>query len=471
VRQLDLDAMIPTTMAASAPATLRQVVETVVQRMASQAVSADDPAAPVAPMVYFKDDASVVLSLAQRVASNKPTTEWFWPSVVNGWTPNAPVERAIPLLVERAMTTSGGVVTLAQVVQTLASTGALDKLLERLSPADGRALLETIGWTEAMVGDRSVTTTPAATVTFPRMPARALDLVQRWVDKWGGDVRDPRAVWLGAMLLVADQPSRSTNAELPAVVKAWLASVVEAAQDGGGGEGGENGAATQAMRREDLIADARAWLQSNPRTPVDSLFGGGPPAPFTARVPFADSTPVERQPDDDADPIDEHDPDEAPTWRHPAPTNHAGFLFLVPLLTRTGLTNIVRNDPTLIARDWTTALLLRVARRLGVPWDDPAVAWITRQPKPIAHDDRALTAEVLRAARIRVRVEAQVTMRRLVHRTGAVAAARETIDVVLHRSDVDADVRRSGLDAGGELVPWLGRAVHFHYVDALDINA
>src|SRR4051812_33577026 len=274
VRQLD----IGTIARSPSPQILALAIQTAVQRVIAQAVSGENSAASTAPMIYFKDDTSAVLSLAQRVASNKPTTEWFWPSVVKSWTPSLPAERAIPLLIERAVATSGGVVTLAQVVDTLASTGVLDKLLERLSPPEGRALLETIGWTEAMVGSAR-TSDVDANALVPQMPARSQHLVQRWVTQWNSDARDPRAVWLGAMLLVADRPGRATSAELPELVRRWLAAVVGKSQ-ANAVDAVENDVAAQAVRRDDLIADARAWLQSHPRSPLDSLFGGGPPRPM-----------------------------------------------------------------------------------------------------------------------------------------------------------------------------------------------
>ena len=462
VRELDVGNIAR----AASPQSLALAIEGAVERVTSQAVSGDDPAAAVAPMIYFKDDASVVLSLAQRVASNKPATEWFWPSIVKGWTPNTPAERAIPLLIERAVSTSGGVVTLAQVVDVLASTGVLDKLLERLSPQDGRALLKTIGWTEAMVrtagaGDSSENAPP------PQLPVRAQGLVQRWVAQWNGDARDPRALWLGAMLLVADRPGRATSEELPELVRRWLAAVVEQSQ-GKVDDPGGNDVAAQAVRRDDLIADARAWLQSHPRSPLDSLFGGGPPRPILPSDSIANRNAVDRRSDDDDSSVAL--PDESPVWKNPRRSEHAGFLFLIPLLTRTGLTRIVADNPSLIERDWTTALLLRLARRLGVPREDPAVVW-TARPVSIAHADRSLTAEVFRAARIRLRMEAGISLRELARRSGAIVVTHSSIDVFLDRSELDANVRRAGLDADPDFVPWLGRAVTFHYLESVDLSA
>jgi hypothetical protein len=483
VRQLDLSA-IPR---AASPAVLSHAVDVVVERVVANAVSADDPNAATAPMVYFKDDSSIVVALAQRVATNRPATEWFWPSVVKDWTPATPVDRAISLLIDRALSTSGGVVTLARVVEVLASTGMVDKLLERLTPSDGRALLAAIGWTESMVAgvdhetahvapraegrpeSRPESRVPSRGTPVPeRVPAHGERLVQRWVARWGGDSRDPRAVWLGAMLLVADRPGRATSGELPESVRVWLASVIEQARDTNGDEHRQD-AAAQSVRREDLIADARAWLQTNPRSPLDSLFGGGPPLFRLSRESTADE-PVERRAPNENPDEDDSPRAELPTWRNPRSTPHAGFLLLVPLLTRVGLTNIVAGTPDLLDRDWPAALLLRLARRLAIPHDDPAVVCVAARPSNIAHVDRALTAEVLRALRIRLRNEARLTLRALVRRDGTVVASPTTIDVLLHHSAADA-VGTASLDADPPEAPWLGRSVVFHRRGALDVNA
>jgi hypothetical protein len=353
-------------------------------------------------------------------------------------------------------------------VETLASTGVLDRFLERLSASDGRALLESIGWTEGRTmhggGD---TMAPVA----PHMPMHSQTVVQRWVDRWGGDVRDPRAVWLGAMLLVADRPARWADAQLPEVVRRWLASIASEA----GREADEEvrtSTAAQATRRDDLIADVRTWLQSHPRSPVDSLFGGGPPFPLAQqRDATGDLHATERRANGEEPPRDDDVAEEPCTWKNPRPTEHAGFLFVISLLTRTGVADIVAKNPTLIERDWPTALLLRLARRLGIPRDDSAIAWAASQPVTIAHTDRSLSAEVLRAARIRLRMEGNLTLRQLVHRPGAIVASRANIDVLLHREELDARVHAAGLDHAPDAKAWLGRSIHFHYVDAIDLNA
>lgn len=458
VRPLDV-ATLPQQPAS--PARIAELVRAEVAQAVSTAVRGDDPKAAAAPMVYFKDEPHVVEVLTQRVATNQPSTEWFWPSVVKGWTPSAPPERTIPLLMERALSTPAPVVTLAHVVQTLASTGVLDTVLERLSEADGRAWLKMIEWPERPAAREPIVGQGPRRV----LPMPTERYVARWVERWGGGARDPRAVWLGAMLLVADRPERADDPRLPREVREWLASVAARVQ-GGSGEELDDGAMGGVRQREGLMADARAWLRSNPRSPLDSLFGGGPPLALDSRATTA-KTAANRVRDESS-----RDPSlDPPTWRAPRPTDHAGFPLLIPLLTQVGLQQILTHDPSLLDRDWPTALLLRLARRLGIPFDDPAVAWLATPPASIAHDDRALTAEVLRAARIRLRMNGRIPLRHLVRRPGAIVAGSDQIDVLLQPADVDAAVRRAGLDARPALVPWIGRAVYFRYLDAVDLSA
>jgi hypothetical protein len=452
------------------PARMAQIVQAEVERVVSQAVRADAPAAASAPMVYFRDEADVVRTLAQRMATNRPTTDWFWPSVVEGWTPSAPPERAITLLMERALATPVPVATLAHVVDTLASTGALDTVLERFTESDGRTWLKAIRWPEAEAVAVAVPERADGRPSTLAMTTRSEDLVRRWVERWGGGVRDSRAVWLGAMLVVADRPERGTDPRLPQAVRVWLESVVTQGRSTGG-EDGTDGATIRTGQRESLMADARAWLQSNPRSPLDSLFGGGPPFPLPPRDATSSPSSAGRPPvDDDANRSD-HASVEAPTWRAPRHTDNAGFALLVPLLTHVGLPRILASDPTLIDRDWPTALLLRLSRRLGVAFDDPVIAWIPARPASIAHTDRVLTAEVIRAARIRLRMNAGITMRQLVRRPGAVVAGSEQVDVLLQSAAIDSGLVRARLDAEPAWVPWLERALHFHYLDAVDLSA
>jgi hypothetical protein len=218
-----------------------------------------------------------------------------------------------------------------------------------------------------------------------------------------------------------------------------------------------------------MIAETRKWLGSNPRSPVDSLFGGGPPAPRSEHAaPFSSPTPPREHDDESAE---QPPPPAPPVWKNPRPTDYAGLLFLIPLLSRTALVQAVTVRPELIERDWPVALLVRLARRVGVPLDNPAIAWATSRPVLIAAADRALSAACIRAARERAIRDTGRSIRALVHRPGAIVATRTHVDVLMRHSQVDMTVRRAGLDLDPGWVPWLGRVVQFHYLDSLDVSA
>src|SRR3569833_3840349 len=93
VCQLDLSSL----PRAAPPAVLAHAIDVAVERVVANAVAAEDPGASAAPMVCFKNDNSVVLALAQRIASNRPSAEWFWPADGKDWPPRAPDAREIQL--------------------------------------------------------------------------------------------------------------------------------------------------------------------------------------------------------------------------------------------------------------------------------------------------------------------------------------------------------------------------------------
>jgi hypothetical protein len=219
-----------------------------------------------------------------------------------------------------------------------------------------------------------------------------------------------------------------------------------------------------------LMADARTWLRSKPRSSVDSVFGGAPVS--QRRSAHSPTTTSKSQPDDHEPSVSAADdlPLEPPLWQSPRPTAHAGLLFLVPLLTRVGVASLVQDHPDLIERDWPHALLVRLADRLGVSRDDPAIGWIAARTPTIESEDRSITSSAIRDARMRARLDAGRTMRAMIRRPGAIVVTRTHIDVLLRHSQVDVAIRRAGLDLDPGWVPWLGRVVQFHYMASLHVD-
>jgi hypothetical protein len=146
---------------------------------------------------------------------------------------------------------------------------------------------------------------------------------------------------------------------------------------------------------------------------------------------------------------------------------HAGLVFLVPLLTRLGIEELLAERTDLAELDWSDGLLLRLAYRLGVPTDDAALTWLRADGLPVAPANRAVTATWMRATRARARRDTGRTLAAIVRRTGVIAATHTHIDVFLRHTEVDVAVRRAGLDIDPGWVPWLGKVIQFHYGDAI----
>jgi hypothetical protein len=207
------------------------------------------------------------------------------------------------------------------------------------------------------------------------------------------------------------------------------------------------------------------WQRSGSRY-VDSQTGGAPRPPSTNTTePTSPPAPPHSAAESDIPLPPPH------TWENPRPTDHAGFLFVVALLHQLGIANLLAAHPDLIETGWPEDLLLRLARRLDISRDDPIIAWLAPPPAPLPQAARALTAIWLRRIRGHLRHQVGKTLATIVHRRGAIVATRTHVDLLMRHSQVDMAIRRAGLDLDPGWLPWLGRVVQFHYLDALPIDA
>lgn len=436
---------------ASAPSSVALAVEAAVQRMAAEAVHGEDPAAPGASMVYFRDAGEPIVALARAIAAGRPTDAWFWPGVVRGWSASLDRTAAVRLLLRSAMETPAAIVAAAQIVAALAATLRGESVIESLPASDLESMLYEAGYrqTEASSSPR-----PAmATVSDG-----ARRVVERLIARAGDDAREVRVKWVATMVLIAERPGRVVDNGLSAAVDALVADVAHAQRDaarrsvspGSGKTGGERG---------ERIGEAGKRWQSTSTSSINSFLGGAP------RVP--DATMASSLTGPTSAPDSAHFAlDAAPRlWDDPRPTHHAGFLFLIPLLQRLGISEVLADRGDLLEHGWVDALLLRLAPHLGLLADDPANAWITPPAAPLETADRAFTATWIRAMRWRIKRDAAGSLRALVRRPGAIVATRTHVDVLMHFAQVDLAIRQAGLDVDPGWIPWLGRVIQFHYVD------
>jgi hypothetical protein len=463
IRRLDLG-RVPR---AVAPSTLALALEAAVLRLAPGAVHAESPGAGDAAMVYFNDDSEALLAMTRRIAVGGDASEWFWPLVVRGWSRSMPVHAAAMLLVANALATTPRVVAVAHVVETFVQLGATDVLLAPMSEHQAESLMVECG--VPLDGSRGALPLHLA----PRLSATAHRAIREWVKRLPGGVTDVRVKWLTAMLLIAERPSRAASHALPEMVERVLGSVVRQPRSDeqptparaldDGGEPARDGSVDHEME----------WWQWARHRPVDSDVGGGPPAsPARSRPARPPVYSPERTPPDLADfEIVEPPAPDPPHWLAPRATDFGGLLFLIPLLSRLGITALLAERPALDETGWPERLLWHVAARLGIADDDAAIAWL-RRDRAILPEDRAITATTIRRMRQYARRDARQSLRRLVARPAIVAATRTHIDLLMHHSQVDVAVRLAGLDVDPGWVPWLGRVVQFHYLDVLpDVSA
>jgi hypothetical protein len=449
IRRLDVG-VIPR---GSPPSSVALAMEAAVQRMAADAVHAEAPDARDAAMVYFRDETEPLVALARAIANDRQPDAWFWPLAVRGWSAAAPPLESLRLLAQRALETRAGAVTVAHVIATLLDTEHGESIVGALSESDARALLAAVGYVDGV--DGGVTATPVAVRSDVR---RA---VERAVARSAGRVDDPRAVLVAVVMVISERPARAASPMLGAIVSGVMRAVERAGAERMSGSSGVSESGWRASRGG-MVATAVDGLQRSEGRHVDSQAGGAP------RPPIANAAQPNSQPAPPHLAADSALPLPLPhVWEHPRPTTHAGFLFVVALLHQRGIANLLANRPDLTESGWLEDLLLRLARRLGIPKDDPTVAWLAAPPTPLAPSSRALTAIWLRAIRGHVRHHAGKSLASVVHRRGAIVATRTHIDVLMRYSQVDIAIRRAGLDLDPGWLPWLGRVVQFHYLDVL----
>jgi hypothetical protein len=173
-------------------------------------------------------------------------------------------------------------------------------------------------------------------------------------------------------------------------------------------------------------------------------------------------------------------------------TSFAGLLFLVPVLERLGFAEFLDAHPDLVESGFPARLLCFIAARAGVPPDDPlalaldqptlcdplplglklpkAVREILRTPAPRAHLD-SLFVTWLTGVRRWCRRRARIGLASLIRRPGRVAISQTQIDVLFDLAATDLRLRRLALDVDPGWVPWLGRIVRFHYLEAHEHGA
>lgn len=485
------------------------VVERTVNEMLSGALHALDPSATTASVVYFRDVEESIGALATRIALQRSTSAWFWALAVPAWRPNMSRDEALRALVFASCDTDAGIVGASRLVRTLHEAGGLSPLLSALRVSDVERLLTFSGWSpaESYARERAGGSRVVA-------PVAVTSAVSHYATHYSSD--DPRLIWLACALLVADQPARAMNSDIPRFARSVIAAVSSAGartgdsmlSDAEHARSPERNAraTTRAPAVNTTSLDIAAEAMRTPdegREAARDLAHAAPPLDATnarrdSRAPRDDTAPgnanvstavprnaaderavaiTQQQPVHDAAPDTQHASNDAHnhitpatrrTLSHEAPkrTQFGGLFLLLTIFTRLDIQAQLTARPELIEAQLPIRLMLYIAHRLGIDDTDaalePLLAWLGDGDEQPAPNRRELIEWTLRARRWCAR-HAQLSLRSLAQRPARVSATRTHLDVYFSLAQLDMRVRTVGLDIDPGWLPWLGRVVKFHY--------
>jgi len=182
-----------------------------------------------------------------------------------------------------------------------------------------------------------------------------------------------------------------------------------------------------------------------------------------------------------------------PTWpwlADAAFTHHGGLMLVLNVLAALRFGRWLQGVEAGDRLGFVQALLLHCLDAAGAREDDPQRVWMDAFARPmdsgvrrnegvsVAPTSFRRTPESIAAAthstirlwtlRLRrtLRRHARMDLVDLVRRDAWVSATPTHIDVIFAMDDVDMRLRRLGLDADPGWVPWFGRIVNFHFIDA-----
>jgi len=431
------------------PAAAR-AIEAVVRAQLPGAVHATDAGAAEAPIVWFEDALEAFIEALALRAEGRPLAAWFWPQVD------------------------------AEIFATPkpAIAAVFAALLRSDDPAAEAGVLP-------VLARRWRSFSPAAFARFiaalpEPVPARKPTLIYR-------PERPPAPGGLGTGAKARIAAAAAASPAKAAWVARWelVAAGLLAAE------------ATPAERADPIAAAVESSVSTHTARAPDIREHESPALPALALVPQSElaarrnlrgaESPLRPQalPNDiqqlaALEPAPSVvDPDEIadlalalPPWLAGARASaHAGFFMLINAWQSAGWGEWLEEQPRDLVPHIAAAWLERWSRRLALPAADAQrQAWQPTVPEVLPPEIAAGLEAWSRRTRRWLRTGARIGPASVVGREGFVCVTRTHIDVAFPLDEVDLRVRRCGLDCNPGWVAWLGRIVHFHFIEELHGN-
>ena len=425
----------------------QRVVENELRALAEHAVHGSDPRARFANAVFFDHAYEAIELLLHQLLRGVAPTDWFWPHVCGNGAHIIGAAKIVAIIEQlRQEPPSWNLV--AEIVLSALDTRDPAVLFDSLPPSAVQA------WLRELDRPSGASTRDAVR----RLTSEHIVAVSACVKHYGWS--DPRTLWLTSLAVI-----RSSSAN-------W-ARVAAVSQ-------------TRTILQILANRDGLVLPQQLPQTDVPSSNTGSenstPVPAVTSSLPLF---PDDRLPDTQGRDVS----------REAAPTNAAGFLFLLNALRRLGIERSFQEFPVFADNQFVPRLLLSLAKHAAIASKDPILDWardldlgqasfqleralltaIYNDPRtwppnlPLMHSSSPTPSGLLRAWALGVRRYcwrvANIAAREVVFRPGWVRAVRGELDVTLPMKVIDIRIRRAGLDINPGWLPWFGFVVRFHYVE------
>lgn len=535
VRRLDFGAM----RADQSPTLLANRITEMMRSLAATAVAIDQLSAAAANVVWYRDPLQPCTLLLARLLDGANAHEWYWRTLFPAQTFLLNSSTVEMVLSHAARTELKGMAT-ARVLQQVLQPRRLSRLFSFISEELARRMLYEQGLSPVAVPAAKIAPHPGGDVeTFgpanlpliaaPTMALPWRQALQQAVACWGED--DVRTLWFAWHALVFHQPAWLERKDALQRIapgewlRSWAFNQTNVAVERESETATDNVVAEFNSDEAFAVPKDAASLSENRSDSYDAVDAAltleisadsSTVPPLTAVDSSFKNAATEQQHDTDSTDatlrqrgIELSDSDSPTTVIVPF-SPLAGFAFVIPLLQRIGIPELLARNESLIAIDLPRQLLWALAQRFGMAEDDPVrqlfegfepssdltidqiqapAIWqqlFTRHsnrgvgaaflPRNVlglsrqecrSHNESIQLRQLINTLQLLMALYLRrycgLSWRTLMQRRGRVVLTATHWDVLFNINQTDLRLRRIALDSNPGWVAWLGRVVQFHY--------
>lgn len=520
VRRLDLG-RIP---ADQSQVLLASRISEMLRNLMAAASCVDNSPATDADVVWFSDPLQAYKVLLLRLLDGNVLHEWYWHTLF----PNQTLvltSTTIEMIFSQAATTPLKGLAPARLLQELLLPRRLSRLFSCITEGLVRRLMHEQGVSlgaagsfSPQIGERHLS--PIQAVQPPNMSLPWRYAVHQAVECWGE--RDIRTLWFAWCGLIFHRPAWLKRKEVIQRIELghWLESWalqgngkvtrektaydLDTVIDGDIGRVTnepvvlsveDEGLVTRQLPAAPLTAEAGSLLASASRLLPDvqaKEFTFSYPTEVEQHTNDAEQVETTSSEDGRKEKGGDLSPSVVISW-----SAHAGLVFVIPLLQRLGMADLLESNERLLELDLPRQFLWSLVQRFGIAESDPLMplfegfepsadgairrfccpaSWrglVTASGRPLNACDIAGEIETIQFSEIIKIMQllaglylhrySALSLRGLIQRSGRVAMTATHWDVMFNINQIDLRLRRVALDSDPGWVAWLGRVVQFHY--------